>query len=66
MSLAGLPKLSNTKIIFAVDRIQVQPTIFIVTVQTLLASNLQQFHLSMKQYPIVSIEVSLVSMSKWF
>lgn len=66
MSLAGLPKLSNTNIILAVDRIQVQPTMFIVTVQTLLASNLQQFHLSTKQYAIVSIEVSLVSMSKWF
>lgn len=66
MSLAELPKPSNTKIILAVDRIQVQPTMFIVTVQTLLASNLQQFHLSTKQYAIVSIEVSLVSMSKWF
>lgn len=35
MSLAGLPKLSNTKIILAVDWIQVQATMFIVTVQTL-------------------------------
>lgn len=66
MSLAGLPKLSNTKIILAVDSIQVQPTMFIVTVHTILTSNLQQFHLSTKQYAIVSIEVSLVSMSKWF